>query len=287
MYVPRRLLKFVKDSSTLSVAEIRAAWGAGRIGLLHEGRHHAPQGLLSLVYEDSVVVLDRQRLSCKLEHFAAVLNKPRATTSTTRDARGKGDLSPWLSAMPRGTFPVGRLDRDTTGLLLFTTDGDLANAVLRPERHTEKLYWLWLDERFVDGDPRLKLLTDRNNPNYDAAHHAEIYARDDHSVQLHVTLSEGKNRQIRRLCRALDLRLLHLHRKRIGPISDAGLAVGDVRVLDERELQALWRATGGRSRLTQEKVQVLKIRAANMRAQGHVDERLFRWLERFDGSRRT
>jgi hypothetical protein len=158
----------------------------------------------------------------------------------------------------------------------------LANAVLRPERHTEKLYWLWLDERFVDDDARLKSLTDQNNPNYDAAHRAEIYARDDHSVQLHLTLSEGKNRQIRKLCRALDLRLLHLHRKRIGPISDAGLAVGDARALDERELQALWHATGGRTRLMQERVQVLKIRAANMRAQGDVDERLFQWLERFE-----
>jgi 16S rRNA U516 pseudouridylate synthase RsuA-like enzyme len=184
VYIPRRLIKYVKDSTDLTIEQIHVAWAEGRLKLLSHPAPEPTSGPLSLVFEHDQVLLDDQVLQPKQFHFSAILNKPKRTTSTTRDPDGKRDLRQWLSQMPAGAFPVGRLDRDTTGLLLFTTDGDLANAVLRPQNHTEKTYWLWLDEVFQTNDPRLHAMVDRTNPNYDGASHVEVACRTEHHTEL-------------------------------------------------------------------------------------------------------
>lgn len=281
-FIPRRLLKYVKDSTKLSVAEIVEAWERARITVISPAPGPAmSQGLLTLVFEEDTVLLDGQKVTPKERHFAAVLNKPKGTLSVVSDKRGKRDLSPWLQQMPPGTFPVGRLDRDTTGVLLFTTDGDLSSAVLRPEHHTDKLYWLWLNEEFEADDSRLAKLTCNADQRYHAAKRASIVHRVPDYVEVHLTLDQGKNRQIRRMCRALDLRLLHLHRKRIGPVSDAGLAVGEFRALSEQELEALWQATGGRHATAQRKLRALHDRAVKLAQEGIRHHRLERWLEQY------
>ncbi len=283
--VPRRLIKYVKDSTDLTIEEIHVAWAQGRLKLLPNGAAASrpiPGGALSLVFEEDRVLLDGQVIRPKQHHFTAILNKPSQTTSTCRDPDGKRDLSEWLAQMPAGTFPVGRLDRATTGLLLFTTDGDLANAVLRPQNHTEKKYWLWLDEVFEADDPRLEALTDKGNPAYDAASRAELVCRTRHHTELHLILDEGKNRQIRRMCRALDLRLVHLHRKSIGPLDHSGLAVGEYRQLTAAEVESLWQATGGRNWVRSCQIVALRRRAAEHRQTGKRELRLERWLNSLD-----
>lgn len=276
--LPKRLVKVVKDSTTLSVVEIREAYRQGRIALSQSGRATAGAGLDTLVFAEDQVLLDGELLCQNKQHFTAVLNKPKATISTAKDPRGKGDLSPWLNAMPPGTFPVGRLDRDTTGLLLFTTDGTLANAVLRPDHHTPKLYWLWLNEQFEHGDARLDALTRQDDPRYDGASAAEILNLTPHYVELHLRLHQGKHRQIRRMCRALNLRLLHLHRKSIGPITDTGLKTGQFRQLRPQELAGLWEATGGVQRMWLSKREALERQAQALREQCTPNARLEAWL---------
>lgn len=93
------------------------------------------------------------------DHRTYLLNKPKNVTSTARDPDRKRDVSEWLTAMAPGAFPVGRLDRETTGALLFTTDGDLATAILRPDHQTRKTYWLWLNEYLLPSDTRLEGFT--------------------------------------------------------------------------------------------------------------------------------
>lgn len=282
MFIPRRLVKFVRDATALSIVDIHAAWSAGRISLQTASRAAEAPTLDTLVFDDDSVLLDGEALAQKRDHFTGILNKPRATLSTTRDPRGKGDLRPWLAQMPAGTFPVGRLDRDTTGLLLFSTDGDLSNAVLRPEHHTDKLYWLWLNEQFTLDDPRLAALVERNDPRYDGASQAEIMRLTDHYVEVLLTLDQGKHRQIRRMCRALNLRLLHLHRKRIGPLTDDGLKIGEFRQLRPAEVEALWEATGGRQFLRESKLRALSEMAVRLRDAGTPHARLETWLDRRD-----
>jgi pseudouridine synthase len=265
----------------LSLAGIRRAWSEGRIEV-----HSAPPsserrpvlGLNHLVYEGDVVQLDSERLLPRHEQYTAKLNKPAGVTSTAKDPLGQSDLQPWLERMPAGAFAVGRLDRDTTGLLLFTTDGELADAVLQPERHTDKKYWLWLNEDLMIDDPRLFAMTEPS-VNYDCARHVEVLHRTPDHVELELTLDQGKHHQIRRLCRALDLRLLHLHRRSIGPISLGGLALGDFCALTATEVEALWAAVGGRQRIREAQVAALARHARQARERGEPDTRLDAWLE--------
>jgi 23S rRNA pseudouridine2605 synthase len=263
----------------LSLASVRAAWTEGRIRVhasgVTDGR--GPVGLNHLVHAEDSVELDGERLIARTRHYTGKLNKPIGVTSTAKDPLGQCDLRPWLERMPAGAFAVGRLDRDTTGLLLFTTDGELADAVLQPRRHTDKKYWLWLNEELALGDPRLLAMTEPS-PDFDCAKQARLLSATPDYVELELTLDQGKHRQIRRLCRALDLRLLHLHRVSIGPITLEGLALGELAPLAEAELTALWAAVGGPERVREAQIAALAGHARTARERGMPDVRLDAWL---------
>ncbi len=284
-WIPRRLDKFVREASGLALAAIRGAWSEGRIrvraaALDAEGSSvdRPVLGLNHLIHEGDIVELDAARLTPRTEHYTAKLNKPRAVTSTARDPLGQSDLTPWLGRMPSGAFAVGRLDRETTGLLLFTTDGELADAVLQPERHTDKKYWLWLNEELSSDDPRLRAMTE-HSPDFDCAKHVELVHYTPDHTELELTLDQGKHRQIRRLCRALDLRLLHLHRRSIGPITLGGLGLGEFCALTDLEVNALWSAVGGHQRIRDAQIAALARHAEQARERGKPDARLDAWLE--------
>jgi pseudouridine synthase len=183
--------------------------------------------------------------------------------------------------MPQGLFPVGRLDRDTTGALLFTTDGDLASAVLRPDHALEKEYWLWLNEPLTASDARLSLLLE-GLPLLGAvarASRVSLLSTTEDMSELLVFLQEGKNRQIRRMCRAIDLRLLHLHRRAIGSIRVDDLPMGAHRALHAREVLALYAAVGGRDAIRARQCAALERTARKLRAEDRPDLRLEAWLD--------
>jgi 23S rRNA pseudouridine2605 synthase len=284
--LPRRLDKFVRSASSLSLEGARRAWAEGRLCVhaaasVDAGRAASgpPKDLNQLVYPDDCVELDGRVLSLRTEHYAAKLNKPKGVISTSRDPSGGPDLKPWLDQMPDGTFAVGRLDRDTTGLLLFTTDGELADALLQPARHVDKKYWLWLDEELADDDPRWAAMT-QNDARYTPAKHAALLHRSADHAEIELTLDQGKHRQIRRICQVLGLRLAHLHRRSVGPITLGGIALGEVAVLTADELGALWAAVGGREPIYEAQRAALQRHAHRARQDGFPDYRLEAWLER-------
>jgi 23S rRNA pseudouridine2605 synthase len=283
-FLPRRLEKFLRDSTDLSVDDGRRAHALGQVCVLAPGTP-APRAMRvdDLVYEDDTVLLNQVRLEPRSVHVTLMLNKPGDVTATLRDPHGQRDLTAFLEAMPRGVFPVGRLDRETTGMLLFTNDGDLANAILHPDHQTEKVYWLWLDEHVADGDPRLARWLEGVplGGHVARAVSGRVQHRTESHTELLVTLCEGKNRQIRRMCRALGFELTHLHRKSVGPLSLGSLGVGEWRPLGAAEVEQLWRAAGGRSRATERKIAALVSRARERRERGEPDLRLEAWLERF------
>ncbi len=233
-----------------------------------------------LVFEEDDVRLDGKRISPRNSQLCAMLHKPLGVTSTARDPDGKADLSRWLREMPEGMFPIGRLDRQTSGLLLFTTDGDLAHAVLRPDHHTDKVYWLWLDEHVADDDPRLAALLDGvavlGRPA--RVKGVVVLHRTEQMTELLVTLDEGRNRQIRRMCRALDFHLAGLHRRSVGPLELGDLASGSWRLLSDEEVAALWRATGGWQRVAERRVRALAHFAEQARRADTPHLRLEAWL---------
>jgi 23S rRNA pseudouridine2605 synthase len=281
MFIPRRLDKYIRDATSLSLMDASRAHAEGRIALRMNGELRAATRLTDIVFEADVVELDGAVIVPRREQTTLLFNKPLSVTSTTRDPKGKRDLSSWMRAMPNGVFPVGRLDRATSGLLLFTTDGDLADAVLRPVHHTDKVYWLWLDCDLEEGDPRLVQLVHGVQVGEQrlSAKATSIHSRSHGQTELLMTLDEGQNRQIRRMCRALDLRLRALHRRSIGPLSDAELGLGEFRALSGTEVEALWRSVGGRELVFRRKVAALVSHALEVRARGEPLPGLDAWLE--------
>jgi len=235
----------------------------------------------NLIYPEDRVVLDGHPLPSEKAHLTYLFHKPKSVTTSARDPDGKQDLSRWLKKLPPGLFPVGRLDRETTGALLFTSDGDLATALLRPEHKTEKLYWLWLNESLAVDDTRLTpwLTGIPVGPHRATAKRVEVMRTTPDFTELHVVLVEGKNRQIRRMARASDFRLLHLHRKAVGPIELGSLGPGETRQLGPSEVDELWTAAGGRTRVLEKQLFALRRRAQAMREAGTTDLRLERFLE--------
>lgn len=281
--LPRRLRKRAAECLNLSLQDADEYWRAGRLQVVSpESCQKRLLPLEALVFEDDQLLLDGQEIAPRGVPAYALLNKPKYVTSSARDPDGKSDLSPYLSEMPPGCFAVGRLDRETSGLLLFTSDGDLANAVLRPDHQTTKTYWLWLDEVVSEDDPRLTALIQgvSHNGQLLTAQCARILARSEYATELALTLTQGRRRQIRHMCRALDLHLIHLHRSQIGPLTDADLELGTWRVLAPAEVDALWQAVGGRYQLRQRKVAALLRKARELRSVGTPDERLEHWLAR-------
>jgi 23S rRNA pseudouridine2605 synthase len=284
VFVPRRLDKYLRDSTALSVVEIRSACLAGRVTVCTAGaaRSTAP-AVDSLIFETDIVTLDGHVVGPGAERHYLVLNKPRFVTTTAIDPNGRADLGPWLQQMPDGVFPVGRLDRETSGALLFTDDGDFANAILQPDHHTNKLYWLWIDEHLTDDDPRLLTLVSgvRLGKSFELLRvvSAAVQHRTPDYTELHVTLDEGKNRQIRKMCHLLGLRLLQLHRKAIGSLHIDDLAVGQWRALGAHEVERLWSSCGGIARVNRNKVAALAQAAKSALEAGRPNQRLEKWLE--------
>ena len=185
-------------------------------------------------------------------------------------------------------FPVGRLDRDTTGLLLLTDDGDLAYMLLKPLFHVDKEYWLRLRGQVERGDTRLEALRhglDLGDGRHDArALDVRVCAGGATWTGARMVLDEGRYRQIRRMCRAAKFYLDHLHRVRVGPVRLGAIGPGQVRALTEGEIEALWTACGGRDLARTRAIEALRRGAQRAHEAGQPRARVERWLEAWDGS---
>jgi 23S rRNA pseudouridine2605 synthase len=171
------------------------------------------------------------------------LNKPPGVITTMRDPQGRPDISTYLPPDGPRVFPVGRLDRDTEGLLLLTNDGELANRVMHPRYGIEKEY---LAE--VAGGPtdrRLALLRHGVELEDGPARvvRVRVVDRSKGRASLRVVMTEGRKREVRRLLAAVGLPVVRLVRLRVGPIRLGGLEPGALRPLDPDEIRALARAT--------------------------------------------
>jgi 23S rRNA pseudouridine2605 synthase len=173
-----------------------------------------------------------------------VLHKPTGVVTTLRDPQGRRTIADLVPRGPR-VVPVGRLDYDTSGLLLLTNDGELTNRLLHPRFGVEKLYRATISGR-LDADDVRRL---REGVPLDGDERAAgvrirvVAARRDHCV-VDVTLHEGRNRQVRRMFESLGHRVLALTRIRFGPLALGDLPPGHTRQLTEKELAALRRIGG-------------------------------------------
>ena len=186
------------------------------------------------------VLLDGQPVELPAAYAYLALNKPAGYLTTMSDDRGRKTVADLMPRDIPGLVPVGRLDADTTGLLILTNDGKLANHVAHPSAEIEKQYELTLKnpvgQQALDAlasGPELedgKMLPPKiANLRHEA-----------HKTTLDLTIHEGRNRIIRRACKAVGLDLLSLRRVRIGPVRLGDLPEGRARSLTLEELEALW-----------------------------------------------
>jgi len=186
------------------------------------------------------VLLDGQPVELPAAYAYLALNKPAGYLTTMSDDRGRSTVADLMPRDTPGLVPVGRLDADTTGLLILTNDGKLANHVAHPSAEIEKQYELTLKnpveqqalDALADG-PELE--DGKMLPSKIANLHREW-----DKTTLDLTIHEGRNRIIRRACNAVGLDLLSLQRVRIGPVRLGDLPEGRARSLTLEELEALW-----------------------------------------------
>lgn len=184
--------------------------------------------------------LDEIRVDGKAVGFAAqrlyiMLNKPRGFVTTLSDEKGRPTVAELVKDCGRRVYPVGRLDMDSEGLLLLTDDGEFANAMMHPRLEVGKTYETLVSGDAESGLPILRSALDIDGYTIRPAQ-AEILGREGDRTLLSITIHEGRNRQVRKMCEKADLRVHRLRRVAEGPLELGELPVGKWRSLRENEM---------------------------------------------------
>lgn len=187
----------------------------------------------STVKPGDVVAIDGKPIKTKEKKVYIALNKPVGIECTT-DRRVKENIVDFVGH-PQRIFPIGRLDKDSEGLILLTNDGDIVNKILRSENNHEKEYIVTvnkpIDDEFIKAmSSGVEILGRKTKP-------CKVYKVDKNTFR--IILTQGMNRQIRRMCQALGYRVLRLKRIRIMNINLGLLKVGHWRNLTKKELDTL------------------------------------------------
>lgn len=243
-----RLDKYVAESAGITRKEAKTALSKGRVQI---------NGVVCKngdckVSEADVVTLDGKSLK-KEEFLYLMLHKPAGVVSATEDGRDKTvlDLVREQSATDaesvgengyflgkREVFPVGRLDKDTEGLLLLTDDGELAHKLLSPKKHVDKVYYARLDGVVPEDAPKRFEEGIQVGQDYKALPaKLEVIAVADGSSEVHITLREGKFHQVKRMCHEIGCEVTYLKRISMGNlVLDEKLKPGECRKLTMEEV---------------------------------------------------
>lgn len=187
-----------------------------------------------------VVKVDGSIISLINECICLVLNKPVGYITTMAEQFGRPCVADLIDESKfHGIFPVGRLDCDTSGLLLFTNDGDFANLLVHPKYHVEKTYLCLVDRVITDEDVK-KLEGGVDIGDFVTSEaRAKILDINDRKSTVEIVIHEGKNRQVRRMFKSLGFDVVELKRVKFGSLELGDLKEGCVRLLDENEIKDL------------------------------------------------
>lgn len=169
-----------------------------------------------------------------------MLHKPAGVVSATEDARDKTVIDLLSGVITKDVFPVGRLDKDTEGLLILTNDGHLAHQLLSPKKHVDKVYFAKVSGVVTETDVMaFRNGVDIGEKEFTLPAKLEILESGGIS-QIKLTICEGKFHQVKRMFQAVDKEVLYLKRLQMGPITlDESLPLGQFRSLTEKELSLL------------------------------------------------
>ena len=235
MIAPVRLQKYLAHAGIASRRKAEEFIAAGHVRV---------NGRIVRELGTSVDDGDRVELAGKLVHLPdekryLVLHKPPKVMTTMRDPAGRRTVASLVPRDPGRVVPVGRLDYDTSGVLLLTNDGDLAHVLTHPKFGVEKTYRAVVRGRLAGDDVKKFLEGMRLDDGRTDAAKIRVVRTGPAASEIDVTIHEGRNRQVRRMFEATAHPVLSLMRLRFGPISLGDLRVGTWRDATDRELAAL------------------------------------------------
>ncbi len=197
--------------------------------------------LTSLAYDvkdGDYVEVDGKAVSLSERKVYIMLNKPKGCVCTSSDEKGRKTVLDFVKIKER-VFPVGRLDYDTEGLLLLTNDGELAYAVTHPKNMVKKVYSVRVEVQPSDAElKRLRNGVEFNGVKYMPAK-VVVLGKENNDTRLEITITEGKNHEIKNMIESLGRRVLFLKRTEVGGIRLGGLSRGEWRYLNAKEVDKL------------------------------------------------
>ncbi|HEY2144897.1 MAG TPA: pseudouridine synthase [Steroidobacteraceae bacterium] len=223
-----RLNKYISETGLCSRREADKRIEAGRVTL-----NGLAAGLGTQVAEGDEVRVDGELVGAKKKQVYIALNKPAGIICTTEPHIADNIID--HVGYPERIFPIGRLDRDSEGLILLTNDGDIVNEILRSENNHEKEYMVWVDRPITD--LALRMMAGGVKIRGEVTKPAQVFRLDAQSFR--IILTQGLNRQIRRMCSALGYQAQRLKRVRIVNVRLGELRPGQWRHLTAVELSDL------------------------------------------------
>ena len=185
------------------------------------------------------ILIDGKALPEAENRIYIMLHKPRGYVTTLSDEKGRKNAAQLVTDCGQRVYPVGRLDMDSEGLLLFTNDGDFANHLMHPKHEVKKVYRVTVTGFTEEAMAALEKPIVLDGYKIRKPDVSKLRSGADGKAELQVTIHEGRNRQVRRMCAAAGMDVVRLVRIAEGPVQLAKLPLGKWRHLTEAEVEAL------------------------------------------------
>ena len=180
---------------------------------------------------EDVIEVDGKRLPKAVKKVYLMLNKPRGYVTTLSDEKGRKNAAELVAGCGVRVYPVGRLDMDSEGLLLFTNDGEFANLMMHPRHEVDKTYRVWVTNFAAEKLEVLREPIELDGYMIKKPKVRPVRMEPNRAI-LDVTIHEGRNRQVRRMCQAAGLEVARLKR-----IAEGGLKIGELKTGAWRDLE--------------------------------------------------
>ena len=188
--------------------------------------------------EEDVIEIDGKRLIKPPEHLYLMLHKPRGYVTTMSDEKGRATAWELVQDCGERVYPVGRLDLNSEGLLLFTNDGEFANRLMHPRHEVNKTYLTWVNHFSPEKLQRLSRMESLEGERISRPKVRLLNAKGETAL-LELVIHEGKNRQVRRMCQQAELSVTRLKRIAEGCVHLGELPLGKWRPLTPEEIDSL------------------------------------------------
>ncbi len=230
-----RLQKYLAEAGVASRRKCEEMISQGRVEI--NGQVVSEPG--TKVEGDEVIKIDGKEVKREQKKVYILLNKPVGIISSAQDQFSRKTVLDLVEGIDERIYPVGRLDYDTSGLIILTNDGEFANILMHPRHEQEKTYRAQIKGRLGEVEIRILesgvVIEDYRT----APAKVKVLETTPRDTTVEITIHEGKNRQVRKMFEALEHPVLRLKRTGIGPIGASGLEEGKWRYLTRNEIEAL------------------------------------------------